>query len=260
METINLQVPELDQETLKNKAYEYAMKGAEEVLKDYYSGYKSPYKQKFEEALNAMPFNSNFNLLDMTAYMQSIINEKAEEVCSLAVAQVYIPELSEFLTGLNRDRNNWREEIRFSEIVKKFKEIVANDDDEIKNVFVEAVIDKEYEPYNVYFSKNDSGLVSIDYKDKAEYCYTLHAQSIYEEGKFKKTGKYQLLSVDNNNEYKNKRKQTIKIKTDDITAEIPFDAAALKDKFHRYIISLYVNKIAIIMDDDYDTHINREED
>jgi hypothetical protein len=70
-------LPVLNTEVLQEKATEFAMKGAIESIKEFYSGYNSPFRKQIEEQLN----KTKKQLLTLYTFLFKHKNEKNKKAC-----------------------------------------------------------------------------------------------------------------------------------------------------------------------------------
>ncbi len=105
--------PILDLEDLQQKANEYAQKGAEDAIKEFYTGYNSPYKKAIEENLNNKGVDNNFDIPDIVAVLNQKLSSEVDTIANAAIAKTFIPLVKEFLT---REEAN----VKFSDILEKF--------------------------------------------------------------------------------------------------------------------------------------------
>ena len=65
--------PVIDTKVLQEKANEYAQKGAEETIKDFYSGYSSPYRAAIREQLENKGIDSIIKFVNRNHQIDTII-------------------------------------------------------------------------------------------------------------------------------------------------------------------------------------------
>lgn len=232
--------PVLDIDFLQKKANEYALKGAEEAIKNFYTGYSSPYVKAIEENLKNKAVDNNFDLPDVLALINDKLSQEIDLIANNAVAKTYIPLVKKILTRENS-------EIKFSDILKEFikKTNFDPDEDHILDYTVECVdrynlsssLRTTFPTYQIsngtdgyelhlYDSKNNSGegtltLISIP--------YTLNENS-----------KYYRTSNFNN-------KTTITLEGGG-KIEMPFVSGILEDEFLSFCARLVIGNNNIIMD------------
>lgn len=208
-------LPELNIAELQLKANEYAMKGALDSIKEFYSGYNSPYKKKIEESLmNKEAGGLCFELPDIIAVLNDSLKKEIDEIANTAIAKTFVPLVKRILM---------REEpkIEFSTILKRIIELKQA---------------KSYE-CSVEVEKHEYGWLEIklDCKGK-KYELVLHKQE---------EGIYQFMSLPYT---KTLHKETMRISLDGATLEMPFITDVLKDDITSYIARLVLSRTFIEMD------------
>ena len=213
-------VPALDLSVLQEKANEYAMKGAIECIKEYYSGYNSPFRKKIEEELKKQNFSWNMQLPDILALINDSLVKEMDVVANTAVLHSYVPMVKSFLTRVDP-------EIKFSDILKEF--IDAVDAEYIDDCDVDVKEDMNHGWLNV----------TIEH-EKRTYELTLHQKS-----SGKKDGRYQILSLPYNS-WKDKNKMIFSMESGKV--EMPFEKDVIKDYFLSYIAKVIMCQSVITMD------------
>jgi len=227
-------LPILDTEALQKKANDYAQKGAEKALEDFYTGYDSPYKKALIENLQNKGIDANFNIPDIIGMLNDRLTQEIDIIANTAISKTFIPLVKEFLT---REES----EIKFSQILEKFiehSEFKYDDDLDMDDYTVEKIEDtgKSYRSsffqyqisngkigYELRFYKNGEGttIMSLPYM-------------------LSENGKY----------YRNyESKQTMKISLDGgASLELPFTKGILEDSFVSFIARLVIGNSKIIFD------------
>ena len=110
-------LPKIDLDILQEKANEAAMKGAIECINNFYNGYNSPYKKAIEEELKSKSLMNGGNIIlpDILVRINEQLSAEIDRIANQAIAKTYIPLVTKFLTGVDR-------EVKFSDILKKFKD------------------------------------------------------------------------------------------------------------------------------------------
>ena len=153
--------PMLDMEEIQKKANEYALKGAVECIKKYYTGYNSPFKKEIENRLNQMSPSFCFTMPEVMGVINESLSSQIDIIANEAIAKSYVPLVRKFLT-------RGEEVIRVSDIVDKFKQQHEYDDEPIE---VEISKDERYGWYDMKLECGD------------EKCsITLHEDSKNEQG------------------------------------------------------------------------------
>ena len=216
-------LPALDMSVLQEKANEYAMKGAIESIKEYYSGYNSPFRKKIDEELKKQEISWSLDIPNIMAIINDSLVQEMQQIANVSVTNTYIPLIKKFFTRVDK-------EIKFSEILKEFIECVEPEDSEDCEVSVEK--DSKYEWLKVVLRHKDN-----------EYELTFH-----EDYDSKKQGlsKYSILSLPYG--WRDTQQSKMKVTMDQATVELPFNRDLLKDKFCSYIARIIICESVITMD------------
>ena len=237
-------IPVIDLEVLQQKANEYAMKGAEDALKEFYSSYNSPYKKAIEENLKNKGVDNNFDIPDIIAVLNEKFSQQVDEIANTAVAKTFIPMVKEFLTREDS-------EIKFSTILEKFierTEFKYNDVDAsdytveridrydsrsvLQNSFFEYQISNGKIGYELKFYKNTN-------KDNTHTTVMTIPYLLDERGTY-------------NRGYEAKEKMKISL-DGGATLELPFVKGVLDDDFVSFVARLVIGENHIIFDvEDFD--------
>lgn len=220
----NVIVPVLDMAVLQEKANEYAMKGAIESIKEYYSGYNSPFRKKIDEDLKKQELGWSLELPDILALINESLTKEMEVIANTAVSHTYVPMVQNLLTRVNK-------EIRFSEILKEFIECVEPD---------------HMHDCEVSVKENSShGWLEVNIEhEKRSYELTLHKDHDSEK---KGEKKYYILSLPYNS-FSDSRKDKMTFEMEGGKLEMPFQRDVLKDKFLSYIARVIICRSVITMD------------
>lgn len=216
-------IPELDMEKLQAKANEYAMQGATESIREFYSGYNSPYRKAIEENLIKQEIGTNFDLPNIIAAINDSLSKEIDAIANAAISKTFIPLVHKFLT-------REKKEINFSDILKEF--IEATDAKEIDDCSVELKHRTEYGWIEV---------ILYGGKEK-EYNLTLHSDHNSRKEEVKK---YKILSLPYDH---STYKQTMRLSVEGGTLELPFTRDILHDDFVSYIARLIMSGSKITMD------------
>lgn len=215
--------PVLDMEEIQAKANEFALKGAIECIKSYYTGYDSPFKKEIENYLKNMSPSFSFTMPEIMGVINESLSSQIDIIANEAVAKSYVPLVRQFLTCT-------KEVVNVSEIVDKFKEVHEFDDDSI-----EAYLSKD-ERFGWHNLILECG--------KEKYNITLHEDSKDEKGQ----EYFSMLSLPY--ECKDGRyNHTMKIQiSEGATMEVPFTCGILHNRFLTYIANLVMFKTKIVID------------
>src|SRR6476661_4245160 len=103
-------LPVINTEVLQQKANEYAMKGAEEALKGFYTSYNSPYKKAIEENLKNKGLDHSFNIPDIVGVLNDKFSQEIDLIANTAIAKSFVPMIKQILTREDA-------EVKFSDIL-----------------------------------------------------------------------------------------------------------------------------------------------
>lgn len=103
----------LDKELLEKTASELAHKAAVDVLKDFYTGYNSPFKKQLEEDFKSKVTSFHFQLPDIIATLNEKIAVEVDKIANTAIARTYLPLATKMLTKVEP-------EIKLSEFLTDF--------------------------------------------------------------------------------------------------------------------------------------------
>jgi hypothetical protein len=208
METL---LPVIDTEVLQKRANEYAMQGAEASIKEFYTGWNSPYRKAIDAELNKLKVGTGIELPDVVALINEALSQAVDEIANAALAKTFIPQVKRFLTRVDA-------EIPFSDILKEFIETGSD----IEPGDCDCSIDKDAK----------YGWLTIEISDgKRNYNFTLH--------------------VDHNTEkQQQKYGEKITLYVDDAKIELPFTRNVLQDNFVSYLASIVLCNSKITMDCD----------
>lgn len=218
-------LPVIDTDALQQKANEYAQKGAEEVLKEFYTGYESPYKEAIDANLKNKGLNDfPFGLPDIVGILNEKIIEEFDGLANSAIAQTLIPYAKSLLT-------RQEENVKFSDILTKFieKEFDKEDDDP-EDFTCEVNKDSRHDWLNITLSSPSDS-----------YELTFHTHKKEDE-----IQKYQILSLPR--EGKDSYRKEMKITVGDVKIEIPITTGLLKNDFTAFLASILISKSKITMD------------
>lgn len=241
-------LPVIDTELLQQKANEYAQKGAEEVLKEFYTGYKSPYKTAIEENLKGKGVDFAFNLPDIVAVLNEKFSAEIDQIANTAVAKSFLPLVKKFLVREDPD-------VKFSDILKVFIKISGfkNDDD--------------LEVYNYELTREED--TSKSYKSSFFGYKITNGKIGYELSFYKSSDKgITIMSLpnmmDDNRRYTRQytSSQKMKISLDGgETLELPFTKGVLEDEFVAFIARLVIGNNNIVFDvTDFDEDMFPQDD
>lgn len=236
----NIILPVINSEDLQKKANEYAQKGAEEVLKEFYTGYKSPYKTAIEENLKGKGVDFAFDLPDIVGVINEKFSAEIDKIANTAVAKSFLPLLKQFLVREDPD-------VKFSDILKVFIKVSGfeNDDD--------------LEVYNYELTREEDTSKSyvssfFEYKiTNGKIGYELRFHKSSDRGTTIMSLPYMM---DDSKKYTRQYSSTQKMKVSldgGATLELPFTKGVLEDEFVSFIARLVIGNNNILFDvEDFD--------
>jgi hypothetical protein len=223
-----LKLPELDLKVLEEKAKEYAMKGAIEEIKEYYTGYSSPFRKKIKEDLDKNAVSIHLELPDILALINDALTTEIDRIANTSIGETFLPLATNALTRISGD-------VKFSDLLSEFVNCCYSD------------FKDGYRP-EVSIGESTHGWLDVklsftDFRDKENvYKLTLH-KGFKDQGE----GKYCILSLPHSETPYNYTK-TMKLSNGESTLEIPFTRDSLKDEFTSYIARILISKSLIVMD------------
>lgn len=245
-------IPVINTELLQQKANEYAMKGAEDALKDFYTSYNSPYKKAIEENLQNKGVDHAFDIPDIIGVLNEKFSQQVDEIANSAMAKTFIPMVKKFLT-------REKEEVKFSEILEAFVERTdfKYNDLETYDYTVEKITEYDDSPAlrNTFFSYQISN---------GELGYELKFYRSTKEQKEEIIITQLPYMLDNSGKYNSRyeSQQKMKISLDGgATLELPFTKGVLDDNFTSFIARLVIGNSKIIFDtEDFNEEMFPEDD
>lgn len=222
--------PAIDMAKIMEAANEYAMQGAKAALKDYYTGYNSPYIKAIREHLeNEVP---SFNL-DLTGIMASL-NEALvtiiDQVVNEAVAKSYIPLVRQLLTRS-------QQQVKVSDIVSKFIDTYQYLTEWDRDNYM-AILHKD-ENYGWY------KLLLSSEEDAVKFNITLHQISVEDK-------RYCVLDIPCDEELGDRAGRIKYTFTCDdgreVKMDMPYGYGILKNDFIRYIANLVTFQVPVVID------------
>lgn len=219
-------LPVLNAEVLQEKANEFAMKGATESIKEFYSGYNSPYRKAIDEQLKSSEINGSIQLPNIISLINESLSKEIDAIANNAVAKTFVPLVQRFLTREAK-------EIKFSEVLKTF--VTETDGKDEEDYYIEMDKDEKFGWYNIKITGNGK-----------EYKLTMHED--YDTRK-EEVKKYNFLSLPyETSSYDRRSKDTMKLSIDGTTLELPFTRDVLSDPFVSYIARLVIAGSSITLD------------
>jgi len=228
-------LPVIDNEQLQQKANEYAQKGAEDCLKEFYTGYNSPYKKAIEENLKGKGVDNDLDIPDIIGVLNDKFSQEVDQIANTAVAKSFLPMVKSFLSREDG-------EIKFSQILEKFVEVSGfkhNDDLYSNNYEVEKIEDTSKSYSSSFFEYQiTNGVIGYELRffKKGDTTTTIMSLPYMMDDRKKYLRSYE-------------SKQTMKISLDGgATLELPFTKGILEDEFISFIARLVIGNNNIIFD------------
>lgn len=236
----NTILPSINNEELQKKANEYAQKGAEECLKEFYTGYNSPYKKAIEENLKNKGLDNQFNIPDIIGVLNDKFSKEIDQIANTAIAKSFITLVKEFI--IREDA-----EIKFSDILKKFIEITDFNSNDLHS-----------DDYTVEKTEGKHSLQSLNdtfFEYQISNGTVGYELKFYKKDKNKETQKTEIMSLpylmQSNGKYRGsyESQQKMKISLDrGASLELPFTKGILEDPFTSFIARLVIGQNNIIFD------------
>ena len=225
---------ELPEEKIQQLAEKYAMEGAEKAIREYYTGYDSPFMKKVKDRLVEIVPNTLFNLPDLTAAINKALADKITDLANEVIVNTYIPLFNRMLSpqecGIVSTQRLFQE---FGDYIKNREE-----DD----------FDKEELDFHVKYGSYGLDSLQFKYKDEIEF-----ELSIWERGNNDDGKKLYIISRlpgtspwDNLSNKARVAKITFK---EGGTAEVPILDDVLSNDFMAYCANLLIFKTKIIIDE-----------
>lgn len=212
----------LDENKLQEMAEKYAYEGAEKAIRDFYSGYDSPFMKKVQKEMEEkLETNYFFKLPNLTAAINEAINNKVTEMANAVVANTYLPMLNNMFTGVDD------KEVTTQDLFDCFGKTIQDDDLNFDPDELEIRIEKG--AYICYH-------VSFVYRDEVYYMISLCETN-------DKHGLYNITGLPDRRKsivYDPQKQMRIVLKNGH-KIEMPFTPDVLRDSFMQYIAKLLLN-------------------
>lgn len=242
----------LDDKKLQEMAEQYAMKGAEQAIKDFYTGYQSPFMEEVQRQLKErLETNLFFELPTMTAAINQALNDKISEMANTVVASTFIPMINRMFTGERKAV------VTTQDLFEHFGDAMKEDlDDEFDAELLELQVGKSngtvYEHRDLYFcydndKKYELSLMSSSREPKADDKGNIY----YIITSLPGCGQYRL------DTYPRERQMRIRL-NEGATLEMPFTPDVLRDEFMRFVANLLICNSKVVISRYHEYHNNED--
>lgn len=226
---------ELPEEKIQQLAEKYAMEGAEKAIREYYTGYNSPYMKAMTEHIEKIAPSPRFDLPDITAVINKALSDRIMDLCNEFMTKTYAKLFNRMLTP---NENNL---VTTEDLFQEFGDYIKDrEDDE----FDEERLDFAAKTSKYSYSDNYRYL-EFSYKGEVEF-----SLSIWDDGGKNENGEvlYTLASLPGHGQYNrlDNRSRMAKITLEDgKTAEIPIIDDVLSNDFLAYLANILICKTKI---------------
>ncbi len=222
----------LPEEKIQQMAEQYAIKGAEDAIKEYYTGYNSPYKREITAYLEKIGPKPNFDIPDLTAAINKALTDKIENICNEVTAKTFIPLFNRIFSGEERGI------VTTQDLYQKFGDYI---EDREGSEFDEDGLDIE-------IKTSDFGMANIklSYQGEDEFNITLWADGRDMDG----TKLYKIACLPGSKWYDshNGRAHSMIITLEEgKKAEIPITDDVLSNDFMAYLANLLIHGVKLLL-------------
>lgn len=105
-------LPQIDQEVIQELHNKYALKGIQKAIEEYYTSYKSPFKEAIKDYLNKNEIIVKFKIPDILSALNTKMINEIEQIANETMAMTLASEF--------KDLFNEHKELKFSEILKMY--------------------------------------------------------------------------------------------------------------------------------------------
>lgn len=242
----------LDEQKLQEMAQQYAMQGAEKAIKDFYTGYNSPFMKEVQRQLSEkMETNLFFELSQMTAAINQALNNKVSEMANTVVANTFLPMLNRMFS---QERKTV---VTTQDLYEHFGDAMKED------------LDDEFDPENMELLIEQKGIDTILDHRKLRFCYCGETKfSIYlmESSSHQKDDNgntlYMITELPGCSQYRMDnypRERQMRIRLNEgATLEMPFTPDVLRDEFMRYVAGLLLTNTMVIIKNYHEYYLEEE--
>ncbi len=242
----------LDEQKLQEMAQQYAMQGAEKAIKDFYTGYDSPFMKEVQRQLSEkMETNLFFELSQMTAAINQALNNKVSEMANTVVANTFLPMLNRMFS---QERKTV---VTTQDLYEHFGDAMKED------------LDDEFDPENMELLIEQKGIDTILDHRKLRFCYCGETKfSIYlmESSRHLKDDNgntlYMITELPGCSQYRMDnypRERQMRIRLNEgATLEMPFTPDVLRDEFMRYVAGLLLTNTMVIIKNYHEYYLEED--
>lgn len=233
-------------------AQQYAMQGAEKAIKDFYTGYDSPFMKEVQRQLSEkMKTNIFFELSQMTAAINQALNNKVSEMANTVVANTFLPMLNRMFS---QERKTV---VTTQDLYEHFGDAMKED------------LDDEFDPEEMELLIEQIGIDTISDHRKLRFCYCGETKfdirlmksnshpkddngnTLYMITELPGCSQYRI------DDYPRERQMRIRL-NEGATLEMPFTPDVLRDEFMRYVAGLLLTNTMVIIKNYHEYHLEEE--
>ena len=240
-----------DEKRLQEMAQQYAMQGAEKAIKDFYTGYDSPFMNAIQRELKEkMETNLFFELSQMTAAINQALNDKVSEMANTVVANTFLPMLNRMFS---QERKTV---VTTQDLYEHFGDAMKEDlDDDFDPERMELEIKKSPGTYSdhqyLYFRYDGDTKYELSLMSNSDPKTDEHGNTFYMITSLPGCSQYRM---DN---YPRERQMRIRLK-EGVTLEMPFTPDVLRDEFMRYVAGLLLTNTLVTVSKYHEYHLEED--
>ena len=240
----------LDEKRLQEMAEQYAMQGAEKAIRDFYTGYDSPFMNAVRRELKEkMETNLFFELSQMTAAINQALNDKVSEMANTVVASTFLPMLNRMFS---QERKTV---VTTQDLYEHFGDAMKDDlYDEFDPDLMELEIEKGPASLSghlhLYFRYNGGTKFELGLMDNRDPDKDEHGNTLYMITSLPGCSQFRA-------DYPRERQMRIRLK-DGATLEMPFTPDVLRDEFMRYVAGLMLCNTLVTVKSYHEYHVEEE--
>ena len=226
---------QLPEEKIQQLAEKYAMEGAEKAIREYYTGYNSPYVKAMTEHIQRIAPSPRFDLPDITAVINKALSDRIMDLCNQFMANTYAKLFNRMLTP---NENNF---VTTESLFQKFGDYIKDREDD------------DFDEEGLEFKAKTSQYSYSDNYRYLEFWYNSELEfslSILDDGGKNEKGEvlYTLASLPGHGQYNHldNRSRFAKITLEDgKTAEVPIIDDVLSNDFLAYLANILICRTKI---------------